>query len=502
MKTRTSRSGASPGRPVAPSAAGHFGLGRRGVQNPSAWRPKRARASSTLRWFLFFLFHVPLVVAIKASAITATIHALITFAAGIRSLRSRTPERVLYVMGYIVASEPLWRVGRAMIFYESGKFAIAALSILAIYRYRLIVRSDKTAWLYFLLLLPSLAVMEEFDRRQISFNLSGPFALATCTLFLSALRLSAYELKRLSLVTLAPIMGLAGIATFSTVTTENINFYTSKIAAGGLGNNQASSIFGLGLLLAFLFLFIERHDKSLRWLVAASGVWCGAQAALTFSRGGVATAIGAIAVASFFLLRDRRTRGALVVRMGLLVLLAGYVVVPQLDLLTGGALATRFSSSHLTGRDKIIEADLMAFRENPVLGVGPGGAKGYHIRTFRWSSAHTEYSRLLAEHGIFGLVALLLLFWMVVRRSSRPLALTSKAFSAAFSVWALLFMFHAAMRMAASSFIFALGTAYLLAEVEAPLRSRRRRSRAAPLPPRPSVRIPVSHVSAVSERPP
>ncbi len=80
--------------------------------------------------------------AIKANAFIATGHALATFAMGLRGLRFRTPERVLYVMGYIVASEPLWRVGRAVIFYESGKYAIAGLSILAVLRYRLFARSE------------------------------------------------------------------------------------------------------------------------------------------------------------------------------------------------------------------------------------------------------------------------------------------------------------------------------------------------------------------------
>ncbi len=497
------------GGPAAGPGSERLGLGPHGGLPSGPWRPARARLSSdTIYWFWFFLLHVPLVVAIKASALVATGHALAVFALGLRSLTRKTPERLIFIMGYIVASEPLWRVGRAVIFYESGKYALAGLAILAILRYRLLARSEKAPLLFFLLLLPSLLVLPAFDRRQISFNLSGPFALAMCTVFLSTQRIPARAFRKLALVTLAPIMGLAAAATFSTVTTENINFYTSKVAAGGVGNNQASSILGLGLLLAFLFLFVERHNKHLRWLTATVGIWCGAQAALTFSRGGVVTALGAIAAASFFLLRDRRTRSALVVRISLLVLLAGYVVVPQLDALTGGKLKTRFSSRHLTGRDRIIEADLLAFRENPFLGVGPGGAKRYHARTFRWSSAHTEYSRLLAEHGLFGLTALLILFWMALRRATRSAPLAPKALSAALSVWALLFMFHSAMRMAAAAFVFALGAAYLLAEAPIPLRGRQRFRGPAAYGPakhglatRAAVSAPASYITTLPQRP-
>jgi O-antigen ligase len=355
-----------------------------------------------------------------------------------------------------------------MVFYESGKYAIAGFAILALLRYRLLSRSDKTPLIYFLLLLPSLLVLPEFDRRQISFNLSGPFALAMCTLFLSTQKISAEGLKKIFQATLAPILGLTFVATFSTVTTEDID-YSSKVAAGGLGNNQASSIFGLSLLLGFFYLFIDRRNRFLRVVAAVIAVWCGAQAALTFSRGGVVTAIGAIAAASFFLLRDRRVRGALVIRVGLFVVLAASLVVPQLNTMTEGALARRFSSTHLTGRDKIMKADMIAFRENPVFGVGPGGSKVYHARTFRLSSSHTEYSRLLAEHGLFGLAAMLLLGWMAFRRLVRSSPHLSTGLAAGFTVWALLFMFHASMRMAAVSFVFALGSAHLAAMPRLPV---------------------------------
>ena len=69
----------------------------------------------------------------------------------------------------------------------------------------------------------------------------------------------------------------------------------------------------------------------------------------------------------------------------------------------------------------------------------------------------------LAEHGIFGLIALMLLGWMSYQRLRRPAPLLSKAIVAAFTAWSLLYMFHAAMRMSIVSFIFALGSSFLLA---------------------------------------
>jgi hypothetical protein len=109
----------------------------------------------------------------------------------------------------------------------------------------------------------------------------------------------------------------------------------------------------------------------------------------------------------------------------------------------------------------LIEADLLAFRDHPLLGVGPGQSKLYHDRTFRRVAAHTEYSRMLAEHGLFGLASLLLLVAMVGRSLLRPVPLLQKAMAAGLIAWSLLFLFHAAVRMAAPCLTFALGISLL-----------------------------------------
>ena len=434
-------------------------------------------------WLLFLFLHVLLVTAIRTNTLLATFHALGTAAVGFHALCFKTPERIVYVLGYVAASEPIWRVARAMVFYETAKFLVAGFSILAILKFRLLGRANKAPLFYFLCLLPSLAVLPGFDRELISFNLSGPFALAMATLFFSCLRINALMLRKLFLVTMAPIFGLASGATLKTLTTEVSNFGTSRVASAGLGQNQASTIFGLGLLLAFFYLFVDRHNKQFRLLMAIAGVWCIIQAGLTFSRGGVATAIGAIGVASFLLLRDRHSRTSTFLRIGLLVVLAAYVVVPRLNAFTGGAFGNRFTSTDLTGRDRIMKSDLEAFKEHPMFGIGPGQSKDFHGRHMgRRYGTHTEYSRLLAEHGSFGIMAFLFLAWMSAKRLRRP-SPVSAAMSAGFTAWTLLYMFHAAMRTAAASFVFALGAAYLMAEVPAAAKrvARSRSSRLAPL---------------------
>ncbi len=459
---------ARPGGGTVPSLAPRL---------PAPWARRAAirQELETGRWLFILLLHVPLVLAIKSSPLIATVHAVGTLAVGLRCLSYRSPERLVYMMGYILASEPLWRVAGALIFHETAKYAIAGLSILAVLKYRTLRSADKTTLIYFALLLPSILVLPEFDRQAISFNLSGPFALTASALFLSSLRFPPPVLSRLFLTILAPITGYVFLASFSTFTAEEFNAY-SKAATGGLGQNQASSIFGLGALCAFLYVSIAPRPRPLRWIVAGLGLWCGVQGALTFSRGGVATTVGAIAATSFFLLGDRRFRGAVVVRVVLIALIAVFAAVPFLNAFTSGGFQYRFTNTELTGRDKIIEADFIAFQENPVFGVGPGQSMDYHALTFRRSAAHTEYSRLLAEHGSLGLAALALLAWMSMRRLLRSSSVAGKALAAGFTVWALLFMFHAAMRMAAVSFIFALGSSHLMGEAPRSAPGRRRAS--------------------------
>ena len=416
------------------------------------------------RNLLFLVVHVPLVFAIKSNPWIATAHAVATLSFGLlTTLEARAASRILPVLGYIVVSESLWRVGRAKIFYESAKYALAGLAILALLRFSAKRKLVLTPALYFSLLVPSIAVMPAFDREHISFNLSGPLSLAMATLFLSRVSITHGTLRKTITAIMGPIVGLATVASVSTLTTENIDFYSTKVASGGLGQNQASSLFGLGALVCFLYLSLLRRSRPLPWLFSALGIWCAGQSVLTFSRGGMATAIGAATIAIVFLSSDRRFRGIVVLRVVLVSVVAVLFLVPILTSITSGLVKQRFTSTDLTGRDRIMEADLAAFRENPILGVGPGQSEEYHIRTtMKRTSAHTEYTRLLAEHGMLGATGLLLLLVMSFRWVKQQATLRSKAFSAALVTWSLLYMFHAAMRMALVSFIFALASTRLL----------------------------------------
>jgi hypothetical protein len=66
---------------------------------------------------------------------------------------------------------------------------------------------------------------------------------------------------------------------------------------------------------------------------------------------------------------------------------------------------------------------------------------------------------MLAEHGSLGVMALVILLFISMKRVVSIGDPVEKAIVLSFTVWALIFMAHSAMRLAAPSFIFALGSA-------------------------------------------
>jgi O-antigen ligase len=407
----------------------------------------------------------------RSFPLVATVHALGTFALGLIWLaRDSVPYRLIYLAAYITGAEMLWRMTNAAVFWEFGKYSISLLLILAMLKHQRLSRADKRPFLYFILLLPS-AILA-LDRDKLSFNLSGPFSLAVAAMFFSTVRLARDQMERIFIAIVLPIVGVSFLALSSTLSATDLVFSggANTITSGNIGPNQVSASLGLGLLAAVLFVVCRREKSLLSLVMLGCAVWLGAQCALTFSRGGLLTAFGAIAVALVYLLRDRRSRGVALAAVVTTLLITVSLVIPFLADFTEGQIGSRFSDLNLTGRDIIMESDWLAFQENPLFGVGPGNSPEYHARTFRAALAHTEYTRMLSEHGLFGLLSLLMLLLMALQRFGAKLPPLEKAYVVSFTVWGLLYMFHSAMRLVMPGFMFGLAGAILVAETEEPAR--------------------------------
>lgn len=281
----------------------------------------------------------------------------------------------------------------------------------------------------------------------------------TCALFFSNLRLNTENIQKLLLSLIAPTLGVATIAIYSTTTTEKLVFGegSNLVTSGGFGPNQVSATLGLGVLAAWMFIIIGKTKWWLKLIIFASMGVLAVQSALTFSRGGLYNAVGSILIGSLFLMRDATSRIKLILVFAAIFVVTSYVILPRLEDFTGGALSNRFSNTDASGRSEIVMADLDIWKENPLLGIGPGmakGARGLYYSRAGTNSAHTEFTRLLSEHGSLGLCAFLILLVMGIKNLRRARTNKGRAVVASMLGWSFLYMLNAAMRLVAPAFIF------------------------------------------------
>ena len=104
--------------------------------------------------------HVGLAFVFERFSIAATAHALVVFLAGLwLAIEDRQPQRILYLCGYVVGAELLWRVTQAGVFWEYSKYLVILFGWITVLRYGLLNRGRQVYLLFLVLLLPALAVL-------------------------------------------------------------------------------------------------------------------------------------------------------------------------------------------------------------------------------------------------------------------------------------------------------------------------------------------------------
>lgn len=425
--------------------------------------------SLVLFWVLFVAAHIALALGMRQVPVLSTVHALVILIAGMWwAVSENKLLQVMYVGAYLTGAEVLWRMTAAQVPWEFCKYATGLIFILALMRNGRL-RLPLLPTLYFALLLPAIITTAvsyylplDSVRQMLSSNLSGPFALVASAWFFSHVKLNSSQLESLFLSIIGPTVGIATIALTSTVTTEHMRWGTQSnfVSSGGFGPNQVSGALGLGALMAFLLLLRSRSGTGLKVFVFITMALLVVQSALTFSRGGLIGALGASLVSAFYLIRKRKSRAKLLLIIAL-ILLAAFLVLPTLDSITNGALSKRFENTSTTGRVEIAQSDLQMWDRNPVFGVGVGMSL---FRDKEWRAAHTEFTRMLAEHGLFGLASLILLLVAGWRRLQKTSTTEGKALIGAMLGWSVLFMLDKAMRLVAPSFMF--GVAFVTLQPE------------------------------------
>ena len=330
---------------------------------------------------VFLLVHVPLGIAARDYSYVSTIYAFMVLVLGVGLALKGYERCVAAWAAYLVGVEVFWRMTRASVPWEFGKYAFVLVVGLAILRSGRF-RGAALPGVYAALLAPSaLLVVWEYEpwiaRDQISFNLSGPLSLAVGAWFFSRLALPKRDIPLVLVALGGPTLCILSDAASSMLGSASLTFRLESNfeASGGYGPNQVSSMLGLGALCFLLLFATTRASAWFNGMVLALCLALLTQAALTYSRGGVYTTAAAAVSGAFYLMRQGRLRKRLLIGGALAVAVALGAVVPWLERLTEGTIASRFADTNVTGRDVLVKADLLTWEQNPLLGVGPGMAK-------------------------------------------------------------------------------------------------------------------------------
>jgi O-antigen ligase len=369
----------------------------------------------------FIAMHIPLALVqrtlpIFGAGIQVTVLAVGTFSA----LISRRSSLPLYCMSYIVGSEVLWRTvdASAMTAWEFGKYGVIAIALTSLLRQpgrRLPILPIA----YIILLLPSttmwLGDIAPLDivRRRIVGNLLGPLSLSVCAVYFSRTFINEERLRHLAMVILAPVISIATLSLYNIITLgEELQFRESanRLASGGGGPNQVSNTLAFGIILCWLLIYQRKLSGIHRVMISFIMVALSVPMILTLSRGGVFTTIIVVVGTSPFLVQSRRKRIRLLIAGASVMLILFMVVWPRVNQYTAGAAERRYSNLQ-SSRWDLMRSEFLVFLDNPLLGVGPGHARhdvtqymGFELQ------AHVEFTRLLAEHGMFGVVAMIAFF--------------------------------------------------------------------------------------------
>lgn len=434
-------------------------------------------STESKRLRLFVLAHIPLAFVITRNSWLATLHTAVALCYGFYwAMRGRSIEKTIYAAGYIVGCELLWRISRAHIFWEFGKYTIVLLFGILIMRYGRRPYSPPLIYLVCMMVSIPLTLDRLGPTRDarvaISFNLSGPLAMAISIIFFQQIRAQWHSVRHLLWYSLAPIVGIATMALYGFHTNPNIQFVDESMHAtsAGYGPNQVANVLGMGAIFSF-FLSILEANGPMRQFALTICVWLCGQCILTFSRGGMLSAVLCVIVLAMHYLPARRTGKMFFLTSTIVLAILVLVVIPRIDQLSGGMLETRWSGiipglkpqgqyanqtpgRLVTHRETLMESEIAIWRNNFFFGVGPGVGKfERYQRTGMFGAAHTEFSRTLAEHGLIGLIGLVALLLSVVACYRRSPSLMTKGWLASLAIWSMSSLTHSAMRMAAFSFV-------------------------------------------------
>ncbi len=382
------------------------------------------------------------------------------------SLKQNKPGYFFLVISYLISFELLDRMTGTSPYvpYELGKYLLFIIGILGIGFFG--IRS-KTGILMALLITPS--AFYDFSGKSTVLDLTnyflGPFSIGMGIAFSNKLSITSSQLNQiLKLIWLTCLSSLV-FTIIKTPELDEVEFVLGAIAetTAGHSSNQVSTILGLGMFLSFYSIFNRLNYSGNRILDIFILLSFTFQGLISFSRGGmIVGAIGMI-ILMFFpeinVKQKSNNRSYLISIISIAVLIFAFKIVNNI---TDGNLLLRYkgetqgtllgnkeltADQFVTGRLGIFEKDISLWFDNFFTGVGIGASRFLRDTGRTGVAPHIELSRLLAEHGIFGLFYSIIFFLIIPINSWRRNSLSkSRNILIIILLIAIMTTFHAAMR--------------------------------------------------------
>lgn len=399
--------------------------------------------------------------------IVATLWAIVPLVWGIYKVvvnRNRQEEAICW-MAYYVGLEMVMRITGGGLFSEMGKYSIILFCILG--EYYSPRRKHYFIWILFLiLLLPSIMLSDNFE--SVRFALSGPIALAIGAYYLMGKQVRWNLYRKFLYYMFLPILSLCVLLIIKTPDFSEITFTANSTFAttGGFGPVHVSAVLGVAILVLLITIFIKQLIFPKLWMNYLFLFVLSFRLLLSFARSGLFALICSFTGVIVYLIYNKHIKVGVFLKSlcvaGTLLFLVWIVV----NDLTGGMAYNRYSGRNTvgekreditTGRGVLFEQEIEMFIENPLIGIGVGNVSEIRYKKYRLPhTSHTEYSRLLAEHGIWGGCAVLImlivpLVWIFKTQSGY-----TTLFAIAFFLYSLLIMIPASTRTALPIFLYGL----------------------------------------------
>ena len=379
--------------------------------------------------------------------------------------------QVLIACSYVVGSEVFLRMTGGNFLYETSKYLVILFSLMGVFTIR--KKNQPIAYIFYVFLLIPGVLVAGFNateqttlRTDIAFNLSGPICLGMVSIFCYNRKISYQNIHRMLLVMALPLVAMtAYLFLYTPDIRETITGTGSNYAAsGGFGPNQVSTVLGLGVFIFSLRFFMLSPNLFLKIINGLLLATMSFRGIVTFSRGGVITALFMIIAFIYFYFKKVNIKSKFrISRLFFVFISLGLVVWLFSSIQTSGLIENRYANKDALGREKedistgrgnLISFEIDEFLNNPILGVGVGKIK--ELREQKegiLSASHNEMSRILSEHGLFGVTALLILLLtpLFFRFKNK-----SNIFFYSFYFFWFLTINHSAMRIAAPAFVYGL----------------------------------------------